>query len=243
MQKTVMGGERFARSNCGKMLSGGALSSPSPRNVVCNLSMWVYTKKTNTYTWCFYKECFFFHLFLLCLFLAYLNLWSYRGKKKKEFIYLEDDCFYLLKAQLRAAAGFCLPESKDVGNAHFLTSSDDVLVRQKSDKRILRTDLASWLSPMAKAGPSVRDSNVALQNKKVLQPSLRSDGFFQARSSSSVGFWPSLGKQESSLICSILQNSAFKVQPFFHQQLETSAHTSVTAFHSSLSSQIFFFFK
>lgn len=59
-------------------------------------------------------------------------------KKKKEFIYLADDCFYLLKAQLRAAAGFCLPESKDVGNAHFLTSSDDVLVRQKSDKRILQ---------------------------------------------------------------------------------------------------------
>lgn len=87
-------------------------------------------------------------------------------KKKKEFIYLADDCFYLLKAQLRAAAGFCVPESKDVGNAHFLTSSDDVLVKQKSDKRILRTDLASWLSPMAKAGgPSGRDSNVALQNK------------------------------------------------------------------------------
>lgn len=190
----------------------------------------------------FLQRMLFFHLFLLCLFLAYLNSWSYR-EKKKEFIYLEDDCFYLLKAQLCAAAGFCLRESKDVGNAHFLTSSDDVLIRQKSDKRILRTDLASWLSPMAKAGPSVRDSNVALQNKKVLQPSLRSDGFFQARSSSSVGFWPSLGKQESSLTCNILRNSAFKVQPFLFPSAAGNVSSHICNCFSLLPfiSDLFFF--
>lgn len=92
-------------------------------------------------------------------------------------------------AEARVSVEFCITESKYVGNAHFLTSSDDVLIRQKSNERILCTDLVSWLRLIAKAGPSVRDSNLVLQNK-ALHPSLRSGIFFQARS----GVWPYLKK-------------------------------------------------